>query len=81
VQNICQVVAKSEDEGEPVVEIKDIEFDLSDIRKRKNSMWGIYIIYLFLLILIGVICAYFFLFDELNMSIWENIWEYVHVLF
>ena len=50
----------SEIKAETGQEIEDIEFDLSDIRKRKGSMWGIYTIFFFLLILIGVLCAYFF---------------------
>lgn len=60
-QNVRQGEAKNNEiEAETVAKIEDIELDFSDIRKRNGSMWGIYTIFLFLLILIGVICAYFF---------------------
>ena len=40
---------------------EEVALDLSDVRKKKGGMWGIFLVYFLLVILIGAICAFFFL--------------------
>ncbi|MFH1216080.1 MAG: AAA family ATPase [Pseudomonadota bacterium] len=40
---------------------EETALDLSDVRKKRGGMWGIFFVYFLLVILIGAMCAFFFL--------------------